>query len=71
VNDFTQLDIVSLQFKANPFPVLANLRASRPVYSTTLPDKTPVWLLIRYEDVATLLKDERFVKHKRKAMTAE
>jgi cytochrome P450 len=57
-----QFNIVSPQFKANPFPLLANLRASQPVFRTTLPDKTPVWLLTRYEDVAALLKDERSLK---------
>lgn len=71
MSDFTQLDIVSPQFKADPFPVLASLRASQPVCRTALPDKTPVWLITRYEDVATLFKDDRFVKDKRKAMTAE
>ena len=50
---------------------MAELRASQPVFRTALPDKTPVWLLTRYDDVANLLKDERFVKDKRKAMTAE
>ena len=60
--DHTQLNIVSPRFKANPFPVLANLRASQPLFRTALPDKTPVWLLTRYEDVAALLKDERFVR---------
>jgi cytochrome P450 len=67
----SQFNIVSPRFKASPFPLLANLRASQPVCRTTPPDKTPVWLLTRYEDVATLLKDDRFVKDKRKAMTAE
>lgn len=67
----SQFNIVSPQFKANPFPLLADLRASQPVYCTALPDRTPVWLLTRYEDVASLLKDDRFVKDKRKAMTAE
>jgi cytochrome P450 len=66
-----QINIVSPHFKANPFSLLADLRGSQPVCRTTLPDKTPVWLLTRYEDVATLLKDERFVKDKRKAMTPE
>jgi hypothetical protein len=28
------------------------------------PDKTPVWLLTRYEGIATLLRDERLVKEK-------
>jgi cytochrome P450 len=66
-----QVNIVSPKFKANPFPFLAELRASQPVYLTTLPDKTPVWLITRYEDVTALLKDERFVKNRRTAMTSE
>jgi hypothetical protein len=53
--DHSQFNIVSPQFKANPFPLVASLRASQPVFRTTLPDKTPVWLLTRYDDVATLL----------------
>jgi cytochrome P450 PksS len=65
------MNIVSPQFKANPFPFLAGLRNSQPVYLTTLPDKTPVWLITRYEDVTALLKDERFVKNRRTAMTSE
>ncbi len=65
------VNIVSPQFKANPFPFLASLRTSQPVYRTSLPDKTPVWLITRYEDVAALLKDERFVKNRRTAMTRE
>lgn len=56
--DHSQFNIVSPQFKANPFPLVANLRASQPVFRTALPDKTPVWLLTRYQDVAILLKDE-------------
>jgi cytochrome P450 len=60
--DHRQFNIVSPQFKANPFPLVASLRASQPVFRTVLSDKTPVWLLTRYEDVATLLKDERFVR---------
>jgi cytochrome P450 len=67
----TQPNIVSAEFKANPFPFLASLRTSRPVYLTWLPDKTPVWLITRYADVTALLKDERFVKNRRTAMTPE
>jgi cytochrome P450 len=65
------VDIVSAEFKANPFPFLATLRATEPVYRTTLPDKTktPVWLVTRYEDVCALLKDERFLKNRRSALT--
>lgn len=68
-----QVNIVSAEFKANPFPLLASLRESEPVFRTHLPDKTktPVWLLTRYEDVFALLKDERFVKNRRSALTPE
>jgi cytochrome P450 len=51
-----RVDILSPSFKADPFPFFA----TQPVYSTTLPDKTSVWMLARYEDVNSLLKDERF-----------
>lgn len=68
-----QVNIASAEFKANPFPFLATLRATEPIYRTTLPDKnkTPVWLVTRYEDVNTLLKDERFSKNRRSALTPE
>lgn len=68
-----QVNIVSPEFKANPFPFLATLRATQPVYRTSLPDKikTPAWLITRYEDVNTLLKDERFPKNRRNALTPE
>ena len=61
------LNIVSAEFKADPFPLLARLRASDPVYRTTLPDKTVVWLLTRYDDVTALLRDERFTKNRQRS----
>lgn len=69
--NMNSVDIVSAQFKANPFPFLASLRDSQPVFQTSLPDRTPVWLITRYEDVLALFRDERFVKNRRNAMTAE
>src|SRR5262245_52340489 len=68
---FQQVDILSPAFKANPFPFFARLRLSQPVYRTTLPDKTQIWLLTRYEDVNHLLKDARFAKDPRNALTPE
>jgi cytochrome P450 len=65
------VNIVSAEFKADPFPLLARLRASDPVYRTTLPDKTPVWLVTRYGDVNALLRDERFTKNRRTALTKD
>ena len=66
-----QVNILGLEFKANPFPLLARLRAEQPVCRVTLPDKTPVWLVTRYEDVKTLLTDERFAKSRYNALTPE
>lgn len=65
------VNIVSAEFKADPFPFLARLRASEPVYRTMLPDKTSVWLLTRYDDVNALLRDQRFTKNRRNALTNE
>src|SRR6185503_2944594 len=66
------VDILSADFKSNPFPLLARLRASEPVCRTVLPDKTLVWLLTRYEDVNALLKDDdRFAKNRHNAMSPE
>ena len=58
-------------YKANPYPIYAELRSEAPVYRATLPDGRGVWLVTRYEDVVAVLKDERFVKDWRKAMTPE
>ncbi|HEX9918248.1 MAG TPA: hypothetical protein VGA87_03720, partial [Pyrinomonadaceae bacterium] len=73
MNTAQQVNIVTPQFKANPFPILATLRTEQPVYRTGLPDKvkTPVWLITRYGDVNALLKDERFPKSRRSALTPE
>ena len=65
------VNIVSAEFKADPFPFLAQLRASDPVYRTALSDKTSVWLITRYDDVNALLRDGRFTKNRRSALTKE
>ncbi|HYJ89141.1 MAG TPA: cytochrome P450 [Pyrinomonadaceae bacterium] len=49
------------EFKADPYPFYARLRAESPIYRTTFLGKT-TWLLSRYADVLAMLKDERFVK---------
>jgi cytochrome P450 PksS len=71
MNNAQPVNIVSPQFKANPFPLFARLRAEQPVFRATLPDKTPAWLVTRYEDVALSLKDERFVERRANALTPE
>jgi cytochrome P450 len=71
MNTAQQVNILSSEFKSNPFPLLSRLRAEHAVCRVTLPDKTPVWLVTRYEDVKTLLTDERFAKSRYNALTPE
>lgn len=67
-----KVNITSREFKANPYPFYARLRAEAPVYRTVLPDKQPAWLVTRYDDVFMLLKDEqRFTKDRTAAMSAQ
>ena len=54
-------DLAKPQFKANPYPFYARLRAEAPVCRTKFLGE-PTWLVTRYADVLMLLKDERFVK---------
>jgi cytochrome P450 len=66
-----RVDLSSPAFKANPYPFYARLRAEEPVCPVVLPDKRVVWLITRYDDVAMVLKDDRFAKDKSKALAPE
>ena len=57
-----KVDISGAAFKADPFPFYARLRAESPVFPVALPDGRTAWLVTRYDDVAAVLKDERFAK---------
>src|SRR5436305_9475546 len=65
------VNLASPAFKADPFPFYARLRAEAPVYRATLPTGETAWLITRYDDVAQVLKDERFVKDTSNALTRE
>src|SRR5260370_21898902 len=69
MNPIVEVDIASSEFKANPFPFYARLRSEAPVYRTKLPDKRSAWLVTRYNDVFSVLKDDRFGKDKMNAQT--
>jgi len=69
-NAITAVDVTSATFKANPFPFYAQLRAEAPVFPVTVM-KQRAWLITRYDDVLNVLKDERFAKDRRNAMTDE
>src|SRR5713226_8276453 len=66
-----RVDLASPAFKADPYPFYALLRAEEPVCPVVLPDKQIVWLITRYDDVAMVLKDDRFAKDRLKALPPE
>ena len=49
-------------FKADPYPFYRRMRAEAPVFAVRGPMSVRAWLVTRYGDVATVLKDERFSK---------
>jgi cytochrome P450 PksS len=55
-------DITSAAFKADPFPFFERLRRDDPVCAVPVPGWKEAWLVTRYDDVAAVLKDERFGK---------
>ncbi len=55
-------DFTSPRFKANPYPFYARLRAEAPLYRARWVFRLLVWVVTRYSDVLTVLKDERFSK---------
>ncbi len=64
-------DLASPAFKANPYPFYARLRDEAPAWRTTLRDRRAAWLVTRYDDVASVLKDDTFAKDKLNAMDLE
>lgn len=65
------VNIASPEFKANPYPFYARLREESPVCRVILPTREPAWLITRYADVTTALKDDRLVKNAANALTSE
>ncbi|MBZ5597304.1 MAG: cytochrome P450 [Acidobacteriia bacterium] len=57
------INIITREFKADPFPFYALMRAEKPVCCVTVPGMGKAWLVTRYDDVAAVLKDSRFAKN--------
>src|SRR5215831_6540171 len=72
MSNLPTVNIASREFRADPYPFYAKLRAEAPVYRTILPDKQVAWLITRYDDVLMVLKDDqRFLKNPYTAKTPE
>jgi cytochrome P450 PksS len=53
----------SPRFKANPYPDYARLRTESPTYRNKVAFWLPaIWIVTRYDDVVSILKDSRFSK---------
>src|SRR6516225_2809941 len=64
-----KLDLWSQAFKANPYPTYARLRAVEPVSFAQMPDGRQAWLIARYADAMSALKDPTLTKDRRKVAT--
>jgi cytochrome P450 len=65
------INVASPEFKRNAYDFYARLRAEAPAYYLPTVHGEPAWLITRYDDVAMILKDERFTKDRSKALTPE
>ena len=61
----------SQAFLLNPGPFYQRLREDHPIVPARLPRWRQGWLVTRYEDVATVLRDTRFVSDYRLALSPE
>ena len=62
---YSSVNLASREFKADPFPYYAHLRAEQPVCRVSvplMPGVNEAWLITPYDDVVAVLKDSRFAK---------
>jgi len=61
-------DFASQEFKRNPYPYYARLRAEAPVFRFAGPANEMAWLVTRYDDAAAVLKDPELSKDRVRSM---
>lgn len=61
-------DLANARHKSDPNPIYSRLRTESPVLQIIAGDKKPAWLLTRYADVASALKDPRLAKNPYRAL---
>ncbi len=67
----TQVDIFSPEFRRDPYPTYRLLRDEMPVYPSTSEKGLEMWLVTRYDDALTLLKDDRLIKNRMSLLPPE
>src|SRR3954447_8311531 len=63
-------NLLSAQFKADPFPFYARMRDEQPVFQANI-GRQRAWLVTRYDDVLAALKDPRLLKNRRSVLSPE
>lgn len=70
--DKHKYDLSGPLFEANPYPTYAAMQRNDPIYWRAWNDGGGMWIVTRYEDVATILRDhKRFVKNYSNSLTPE
>jgi cytochrome P450 len=67
----TDFNLASPIFKANPYPVFAQLRTDDPIHQFRSSNGQSTWLITRYAEAELVLRDERFIKDKQHVFSSE
>ena len=65
------VDLLSPEFRANPYPDYGWMREQSPIYQVTLGGGRKAWMITRYEDADEVLRDPRFSKNPRSVVSPE
>src|SRR4051794_6305692 len=66
-----QINFFNAEHKTKSYQTYQFLREQAPLYQMRDPLGEAYWVITRYEDVLAVLKDPRFIKNLRTAMSAE
>jgi cytochrome P450 len=67
MTDHMLVDLTTQEFRRNPSPLFAQLRAAQPLTRFTMPGNATAWIVTRYVDAQDILKDTtHFAKDMRK-----
>ncbi|WP_033101317.1 MULTISPECIES: cytochrome P450 [Thermoactinomyces] len=66
-----QFDLFAPDYKKHSYAFYTELREKAPVYKVKMPNGLDAWLITRYEDALSALKDSRFIKRGRTALGEE
>jgi cytochrome P450 len=66
-----EFDLFAPDYKRHAYSLYAELREKAPVYKVKMPNGLDGWLITRYKDALSALKDDRFIKRGRTVLGEE